>query len=42
VSSGGRYVGEQLTAVGRGFLTAVAKGDPAAYLTAHPELVNKR
>ncbi len=42
VSSGGRYVGEQLTPVGRGFLTAVATGDPAAYLSAHPELINKR
>jgi polyisoprenyl-teichoic acid--peptidoglycan teichoic acid transferase len=42
VSSGGRYLGEQLTPVGRGFLTAVAEGDPAAYLTAHPELINKR
>ncbi len=42
VYSGGQYLGEQLTAVGRGFLTSVAKGDPAAYLTAHPELINKR
>ncbi len=41
VSSGGSYVGEQLTATGRGFLRAVATGDPAAYLAKHPELVHK-
>jgi hypothetical protein len=41
VYSGGGYVGEQLTATGRGFLRAVATGDPAAYLAKHPELVNK-
>jgi anionic cell wall polymer biosynthesis LytR-Cps2A-Psr (LCP) family protein len=42
IGSGGAYAGEQLLPVGRGYLAAVAKGDPAAYLTAHPELVNKR
>jgi LCP family protein required for cell wall assembly len=41
VYSGGGYIGEQLTATGRGFLRAVANGDPAAYLAKHPELVNK-
>jgi len=40
VYSGG-YIGEQLTATGRGFLRAVAAGDPAPYLAKHPELVNK-
>jgi anionic cell wall polymer biosynthesis LytR-Cps2A-Psr (LCP) family protein len=41
VYSGGGYIGEQLTGTGRGFLKAVADGDPAAYLAKHPELVNK-
>jgi anionic cell wall polymer biosynthesis LytR-Cps2A-Psr (LCP) family protein len=37
----GGYIGEQLTSTGRGFLRAVAAGDPAAYLAKHPELVNR-
>jgi LCP family protein required for cell wall assembly len=37
----GGYIGEQLTSTGRGFLRAVAAGDPAAYLAKHPELINK-
>ncbi|MFI7546453.1 LCP family protein [Actinoplanes sp. NPDC049599] len=41
VYSGGGYIGEQLNATGRGFLRAVANGDPAAYLAKHPELVHK-
>ena len=41
VSSGGGYIGEQLTATGRGFLKAVAAGKPAPYLAKHPELINK-
>ncbi|GAA3337004.1 hypothetical protein GCM10020358_11700 [Amorphoplanes nipponensis] len=41
VSSGGGYIGEQLTAPGRDYLRAVAAGDPAAYLAKHPELINK-
>ena len=41
VYNGGGYIGEQLDATGRGFLRAVATGDPAAYLTKHPELVHK-
>jgi LCP family protein required for cell wall assembly len=41
VSSGGGYIGEQLTSVGTGFLKAVAKDKVAAYLTSHPTLVNK-
>jgi anionic cell wall polymer biosynthesis LytR-Cps2A-Psr (LCP) family protein len=41
ISNGGGYIGEQLTATGRGFLRAVANGDPAAYLAKHPELVHK-
>jgi LCP family protein required for cell wall assembly len=41
VSSGGGYIGEQLTSVGKGFLKAVTKDEAAAYLTAHPTLVNK-
>jgi LCP family protein required for cell wall assembly len=41
VGSGGGYLGEQLTAEGRGFLKAVARGDPARYLAAHPRLINK-
>ncbi|UQU64087.1 LCP family protein [Couchioplanes caeruleus] len=38
VFSGGGYIGEQLTSTGRGFVRAVAAGDPQAYLTQHPEL----
>ncbi|GAA4597505.1 LCP family protein required for cell wall assembly [Actinoplanes octamycinicus] len=41
VGSGGGYLGEQLNAEARGFLTAVAKGKIAPYLKAHPKLVNK-
>jgi LCP family protein required for cell wall assembly len=41
IGTGGGYVGEQLLAPGRGFLKAVSTGDPAAYLAAHPTLVNK-
>ena len=41
VGSGGGYVGEQLLPIGKGFLKAVAGGDPAAYLAAHPALINK-
>ncbi len=41
VGSGGGYLGEQLTAEGRGFLTAVASGQAKQYLTKHPKLVNK-
>jgi anionic cell wall polymer biosynthesis LytR-Cps2A-Psr (LCP) family protein len=37
----GGYIGEQLTSTGRGFVRAVANGDPAAYLAKHPELINK-
>jgi LCP family protein required for cell wall assembly len=41
ISGNSGYLGEQLQPVGRGFLTAVASGDPAAYVRAHPTLVNK-
>ena len=41
VSSGGGYIGEQLTAVGKGFLTAVVNDRVADYLADHPSLVNK-
>jgi LCP family protein required for cell wall assembly len=41
VSSGGTYLGEELEKPGRDFLKALATGDPAAYLRAHPELINK-
>jgi LCP family protein required for cell wall assembly len=41
ISSGGGYVGEQLQAPGKGFLRAVASGDPATYLRSHPNLINK-
>jgi LCP family protein required for cell wall assembly len=40
-NSGGGYIGEQLTSVGKDFLKAVAKDQPAAYLATHPSLVNK-
>jgi LCP family protein required for cell wall assembly len=42
IFSGGGYVGEQLRPAGKGFLRAVASGDPAAYLRTHPALINKR
>jgi LCP family protein required for cell wall assembly len=38
---GGGYIGEQLQPTGKAFLAAVAAGDPATYLKAHPELINK-
>ncbi len=41
VGSGSNYLGEQLNSEARGFLTAVAKGKIAAYLKAHPKMVNK-
>jgi anionic cell wall polymer biosynthesis LytR-Cps2A-Psr (LCP) family protein len=41
VFSGGGYIGEELSAKGRGFLRAVANGDPAAYLAKNPKLVHK-
>jgi polyisoprenyl-teichoic acid--peptidoglycan teichoic acid transferase len=41
IGTGSGYLGEQLQPVGKGFLTAVATGDPAAYLAAHPALINK-
>jgi anionic cell wall polymer biosynthesis LytR-Cps2A-Psr (LCP) family protein len=37
----GGYIGEQLTAPSRGFLRAVANGDPATYLAENPKLVHK-
>ncbi|HET6482483.1 MAG TPA: LCP family protein, partial [Actinoplanes sp.] len=36
VGRGGGYLGEQLTAEGRGFVKAVTQGKAAAYLAAHP------
>jgi anionic cell wall polymer biosynthesis LytR-Cps2A-Psr (LCP) family protein len=41
IISGGRYIGEQLTPTGKGFLKAVARDEPAAYLAKHPSMVNK-
>ncbi|BCJ44375.1 hypothetical protein GCM10010168_11880 [Actinoplanes ianthinogenes] len=41
VGSGSGYLGEQLDAEARGFLSAIAKGKAAAYLKAHPKMVNK-
>ncbi|WP_229073891.1 LCP family protein [Actinoplanes sp. DH11] len=41
VSSGGRYVGEQLKPEGVGFIEAVAKNKVADYLADHPKLVNR-
>ncbi|WP_433828397.1 LCP family protein [Actinoplanes sp. CA-015351] len=41
VSSGGKYVGEQLKSEGTGFLKALVKNKAAAYLKEHPKLVNK-
>jgi polyisoprenyl-teichoic acid--peptidoglycan teichoic acid transferase len=37
----GGYVGEELRPVGRQYLRAVARDDPAAFLATHPELVHK-
>lgn len=42
VGSGSRYRGEQLTSVGRKFLTELRAGRADEYLAAHPELVIKR
>lgn len=41
VSGGSGYLGEQLTAEGKGFLTAVAKRQIPAYLAKHPKLVTR-
>lgn len=41
VTSGGRYLGEQLKPDGKAFLQAVASGDPAAFLRSHPQMINK-
>ncbi|BAL85914.1 putative cell envelope-related transcriptional attenuator [Actinoplanes missouriensis 431] len=41
VSSGGRYLGEQLKPEGTGFLKALVKGKAEAYLSDHPKLVNR-
>jgi LCP family protein required for cell wall assembly len=41
IGTGGAYLGEQLTSVGKGFLKAVAKDKAAGYLKAHPSLINK-
>lgn len=41
VIGGGGYLGERLTPEGKGFLTALTKGQAAAYLKAHPKLVGK-
>jgi LCP family protein required for cell wall assembly len=41
IMNGGQYVGEQLLPDGKGFLTAVATGNPASYLATHPALINK-
>ncbi|MEV4618729.1 LCP family protein [Asanoa sp. NPDC049573] len=42
VGSGGGYQGEQLTSVGRGFITQLRAGKADAYLKAHPTLAVKR
>ena len=41
VISGGGYLGEQLLPVGRQYFEAVAQDRAAAFIAAHPELVNK-
>jgi polyisoprenyl-teichoic acid--peptidoglycan teichoic acid transferase len=41
IGGGGGYIGEQLQPTGKAFLNAVAAGDPATFLKAHPELINK-
>lgn len=41
VSSGGRYLGEQLKPAGTGFLKALGKGTADKYLADRPEMVNK-
>ena len=42
VGRGSGYQGEQLTSVGRGFITQLNAGKADAYLRAHPNLVVKR
>jgi polyisoprenyl-teichoic acid--peptidoglycan teichoic acid transferase len=42
VGGGGSYQGEALTAVGRGFITALRTGRADAYLRANPSLVVRR
>jgi anionic cell wall polymer biosynthesis LytR-Cps2A-Psr (LCP) family protein len=41
IINGGDYAGEELTATGRAFLRAVARGRPEEYLADHPELVHR-
>jgi LCP family protein required for cell wall assembly len=41
IFSRGGYIGEQLQPAGKGFLRAVASGDPAAYVRTHPALINR-
>ncbi|WP_430780518.1 LCP family protein [Actinoplanes sp. G11-F43] len=41
VTSGGRYLGEQLKSEGEGFIKAVAAGTHVKYLADHPKLVDK-
>jgi LCP family protein required for cell wall assembly len=41
VGGGSGYLGEALTAEGKGFLTAVARGQAPSYLSQHPALINK-
>ena len=41
VGSGGSYLGEQLTAEGKGFFKAVTTGQIKQYLSKHPKLINE-
>ena len=41
VTSGGRYIGEELQPAGRDFLKAVVANEPAAFLADNPSLINK-
>ena len=41
VGRGGAYLGEELKPIGRQYLEAVARDDPAGFLAEHPELVHK-
>ncbi|WP_045744342.1 LCP family protein [Actinoplanes rectilineatus] len=41
VGNGSGYLGEQLTSEGKGFIKALAKGQAAKYLDAHPKLIDK-
>ena len=41
VGSGGSYLGEQLTAEGKGFFKAVTSGQAGQYLAKHPKLINE-